>query len=93
MVMMGPPPLLSGFSNLSSEQLEPLEQWFESCNGAQQAAVAVKLLGRADPKATHLIYSFLQQKLLVTSAIWRQEIAQANDPGKGYICIHPPPFG
>ena len=78
LLLMAPPPP-TGFT---SEQLEPLEQWFESCNGAQQAAVALKLLSRANPKAAHLIHSFLQQRLLIASAIWRQEIAQANDPGK-----------
>nr|CAG4641703.1 EOG090X06H8 [Eurycercus lamellatus] len=62
------------------DQLEPLEQWFESCNGAQQATIAVKLLSRANPKAAHLIHAFLQQRLLVASAIWRHEIQQANDP-------------
>nr|CAG4637018.1 EOG090X06H8 [Ceriodaphnia reticulata]SVE72943.1 EOG090X06H8 [Ceriodaphnia reticulata] len=77
MVMAPQPP-----REFTVEELEPLEHWFESCNGAQQATVAVKLLSRANPKAAHLIHSFLQQRLLVASAIWRQEIQRANDPGK-----------
>ena len=76
MVMAPQPP-----RELTAEELEPLEHWFESCNGAQQAIIAVKLLSRANPKAAHLIHSFLQQRLLVANAIWRQEIQRANDPG------------
>ena len=64
------------------DHLEALANWFEACNGAQQAAVTVKLLSRANPKAAHLIHGFLQHRLLVTSAIWRQEVHRANDPGK-----------
>lgn len=75
MVMAPQPP-----REFTAEELEPLEHWFESCNGAQQATIAVKLLSRANPKAAHLIHSFLQQQLLVANAIWRQEIQRANDP-------------
>nr|SVE74189.1 EOG090X06H8 [Daphnia barbata] len=75
MVMAPQPP-----REFTVEELEPLEHWFESCNGAQQATIAVKLLSRANPKAAHLIHSFLQQQLLVANAIWRQEIQRANDP-------------
>ncbi|XP_046437497.1 protein Smaug homolog 1-like isoform X1 [Daphnia pulex] len=75
MVMAPQPP-----REFTVEELEPLETWFESCNGAQQATIAVKLLSRANPKAAHLIHSFLQQQLLVANAIWRQEIQRANDP-------------
>lgn len=64
------------------DHLEALANWFEACNGAQQATVAVKLLSRANPKAAHLVHGFLQHRLLVTSAIWRQEVQRANDPGK-----------
>ncbi len=77
MVMAPQPP-----REFTVEELEPLEHWFESCNGAQQATIAVKLLSRANPKAAHLIHSFLQQQLLVANAIWRQEIQRANDPGE-----------
>ena len=83
MVMAQQPP-----REFTVEELEPLEHWFESCNGAQQATIAVKLLSRANPKAAHLIHSFLQQQLLVANAIWRQEIQRANDPGN-YITFNP----
>lgn len=82
MVMAPQPP-----REFTAEELEPLEHWFESCNGAQQATIAVKLLSRANPKAAHLIHSFLQQQLLVANAIWRQEIQRANDPGKNKIVL------
>jgi hypothetical protein len=80
MVMAPQPP-----REFTVEELEPLETWFESCNGAQQATIAVKLLSRANPKAAHLIHSFLQQQLLVANAIWRQEIQRANDPGEIFL--------
>ena len=78
MVMAAPQPP----SRLSPEQLEPLVAWFESCNGAQQATIGAALLSRANPKAAHLLHTFLHHRLLLANAIWRQEIQHANDPGK-----------
>ena len=91
MVMATPTPFTcpgaptSSGSSLPAEQLDSVEQWFESCSGAQQAVIAVRLLSRADPRAAHVIHSFLHQRLLVASAIWRLEIQQANDPGNKQI--------
>ena len=64
------------------ENLESLVHWFESCNDAQQAAIGTALLGRANPKAAHLLHTFLQMRLQAASPIWRLEIQRANDPCK-----------
>lgn len=70
-----------------AEHAEALANWFEACTGAEQAAVAVKLLSRANPKTAHLVHGFLQQRLLVTGAIWRREVQRANDPGKPSVLV------